>query len=87
MAVPILSHADIAAHADAIFRSHNPSQIIPLDIEHILDVDYGLEIYPRSGLMDRFQIHAFISADLTEIVVDLLLLAIAGFMSRRKRMA
>ena len=70
MAVPILSYTEIAARADSVFRSHNSNQTIPLDIEHILDVEYGLEIYPRSGLMDRFQIDAFISADLKEIVVD-----------------
>ena len=70
MAVPYLSYTDIQREAARVAASHNPSGRLPVDIEEIIDVDYGINIMPRQGLMDRFQIDAYITHDLTEIVVD-----------------
>src|SRR5206468_4273338 len=69
MAVPVLSHADIVRMVGRVAREH-PQETISVDIEGIIDVGYGINIIPRHGLMERFQIDAFISRDLTEIVVD-----------------
>ena len=70
MAVPILSYFDIVRKAGEVYRRHNAAEIIPVDIERIIDVDYRIDIYPSAGLMDRFQIDAYISRDLREIHVD-----------------
>ena len=64
MAVPILSYVEI------VRRQHNATDVIPVDIEKIIDNDYRIDIYPSPGLMDRFQIDAYISRDLKEIHVD-----------------
>src|ERR1700722_6760537 len=70
MAVPILSYADIVRRAGEVYRQHNSADQIPVDIEGIIDIGYRIDIYPSPGLMDRFQIDAYISRDLTEIHVD-----------------
>ncbi|HWE01768.1 MAG TPA: ImmA/IrrE family metallo-endopeptidase [Tepidisphaeraceae bacterium] len=70
MAISILSHADIVRIARDVSVAHNPHGAYPVDIESIIDVGYGIDIMPRDGLMDRFQIDAYITRDLTEIVVD-----------------
>ncbi len=70
MAVPILSYDDIAQRAEAVYRLHNAMDAIPVDIEAIIDIGCRIDIYPSPGLMDRFQIDAYISRDLSEIHVD-----------------
>lgn len=70
MAVPFLSYADIVRPAGEVYREDNQRDTIPVDIEAIIDVGYRIDIYPSQGLMDRFQIDAYISHDLTEIHVD-----------------
>lgn len=70
MAVPFIDDADLVRLAGEVLAGHDAADAIPVDIESIIDLQYGINIYPRDGLMDRFQIDAFISRDLTEIVVD-----------------
>lgn len=70
MAVPHLNYTDIVRRAVDVYHQHNGSDAIPVDIERIIDNGYRIDIYPSPGLMDRFQIDAYISCDLTEIHVD-----------------
>lgn len=70
MAVPYLRYEEIVRRADEVYRQHNGTDEIPVDIEKIIDVGYRIDIYPSPGLMDRFQIDAYISRDLQEIHVD-----------------
>ena len=62
--------AEIVRRAAEVLVDHDAHATVPVDIEEIIDVRYGINIYPRNGLMDRFRIDPFISHDLTEIVVD-----------------
>src|SRR6185437_10128939 len=70
MRVPFIETADLIRRAAEVLSQHAAGGIVPVDIEDIIDVQYGINIVPRHGLMDRFQIDAFISHDLSEIVVD-----------------
>src|ERR1700739_2241846 len=49
---------------------HHPSGEIPIPIESIIEFRFKLDIVPVPGLMDEFDVDAFITSDLSEIRVD-----------------
>src|SRR5262245_13569390 len=69
-AVPEWSLEKMRSRADDLNREHNPSGAIPVPIEQIVDVRYGMDIVPTLGLWDHFEVGGFITSDLTAIWVD-----------------
>lgn len=67
----------INAFAEQFIKEHNPTYIIPVKIDWIIESksDLGMDIIPILGLKDDFtkagfEIDAFISSDLQSITVD-----------------
>jgi Zn-dependent peptidase ImmA (M78 family) len=56
--------------AEFFISTHHPGGGIPVPIEHIIDVDLGIDIIPLPGLMDAFHWDGFLSSDLRSIHVD-----------------
>jgi hypothetical protein len=46
---PSMSDSDIWKEADA-FRDRHAKDVIPVGIEHIVEFDWGIEVYPKTGL-------------------------------------
>lgn len=70
MLAPILSYADINNLAEDFLREHKRADILPVDIETIIEFDLGLNIFPFPNLQETYDIEGFISGDLTVIYVD-----------------
>lgn len=73
MALPIphLSYENLRAKADALLCAHNPSGLIPVPIEQIVEFRFGINIVPIPGLQAVHEADAFTSKDLRTIMVDL----------------
>jgi hypothetical protein len=67
---PYLPYEKLREVADTFFREHHPSGVLPIPIERIVEFEFQLDIVPVPGLLDDFDVDAFITADLTEIRVD-----------------
>lgn len=70
MIAPILSYEDINNLAEDFLREHKRADILPVDIETIIEFDLGLNIFPFPNLQETYDIEGFISGDLTVIYVD-----------------
>lgn len=70
MTAPILSYEDINDLAEDFLREHKRADILPVDIETIIEFDLGLNIFPFPNLQETYDIEGFISGDLTVIYVD-----------------
>ncbi len=69
--VPRLSYQDLRGIADAFLRQHHPAGTIPIPIEEVVEFRFGIGITPLPGLHADHEIDGFVSADLSEIFVDL----------------
>ncbi|PHS00447.1 MAG: hypothetical protein COA78_23975 [Blastopirellula sp.] len=68
--VPFLSYQELKARAEAVLNESSFSDQFPVEIELILEKDYGMDIIPIPGLQTAFQIDAFISKDMNAVTVD-----------------
>jgi hypothetical protein len=68
--VPILSYEKIVEEARKCLEHAHPSGHIPVPIEDIIDVGFGIDIVPTPNLETHFETIAFITKDLREIRVD-----------------
>lgn len=73
MAVPaprVLSYSELRKIADAFSQKHWPSGAIPVDVEFIVDVEFGLDIVAVPHLHAGYGIDGFLAADRTTIYID-----------------
>ena len=68
--IPPLTFQQIADAATKCLADHKWDGNIPVSIEDIVDVGYGLDLVPTPNLESRFSTVAFITHDLKEIRVD-----------------
>lgn len=67
---PYYSKTELQSHAAKFLEKHNPTFEIPVQIEFIIESDFGMDIVPVPGLQSGFDIVAFITQDMKEIRVD-----------------
>ena len=70
-----LSYEDLRHRADAFLARYHPSGAIPVPIEHIAEVQLGIDIVPVPGLReilqsDDYGVESYITSNLKEIHVD-----------------
>ncbi|MFH1748436.1 MAG: ImmA/IrrE family metallo-endopeptidase [Planctomycetota bacterium] len=65
-----LSYNDLRCTAERFLGKFHPDRSIPIPIEDILDLDYGIDIIPTPGLHQAFDMDAFILSDFSTIYVD-----------------
>lgn len=65
-----LSYDDLRPTAEKFLEEYWPSGDIPVDIEHIIDVGFGVDIVPLYQLYELVDVGGFITADASEIYVD-----------------
>lgn len=61
---------DLAAEVEAFGERYWPSGRIPVDIDHIVDVELCLDVVSVVGLLDDNRLDAWLSADRTTIFID-----------------
>jgi hypothetical protein len=69
--VPRLSYEDLREAADRFLTEHGAANTVPVPIEEIVEFGLHINIIPLPGLHSGHEIDGFLSADLTEISVDL----------------
>jgi uncharacterized protein DUF955 len=69
--VPRLSYEDLREIANRFLVEHGASDAVPVPIEEIVEFALGINIVPLPGLHAEHDIDGFLSADMTEISVDL----------------
>lgn len=69
IAVPYFSNQELKQKADE-FRLKHQGDILPVDIEHIIEIDLGIDIFPIAGLHDKCNADALISSDWKTIYID-----------------
>ena len=67
---PYISAQQLRSLAEDFLSQHNPDRQIPVPIERIVEVDFGMDIVPMPGLQSGYAIVAFITKDLQEIRID-----------------
>ena len=68
--LPPLRLAQLQRKADDFLKQYNPSAIIPVPIEEIADRQLDLRILPIPGLEKVHGLHAYLSHNLKNIVID-----------------
>lgn len=68
--VAFIGYEALAHTAEDFLARHHVSRYLPVPIEQIIDVDFGIDIVPMPGFHINYEMDAFISTDLTEIRVD-----------------
>jgi hypothetical protein len=61
---------ELSGVAGDFLSQHHPSGELPVPIEEIVEFELELDIVPVPGLLDHFDIDAFLTADLKEVRVD-----------------
>ena len=56
--------------ADDFLLTHNPSAIIPVPIEEIVEFEFNINIVPVLALQREFEVEGFTSSDLKNVYVD-----------------
>lgn len=69
--VQFIPEDEIGLKAQDFLKKYNPSRIIPVDIERIVEFELGIPIIPVAGLKAAFDIDGWISKDLKTITIDL----------------
>lgn len=69
--VPRLSYEGLREAADRFLAEHGATDAVPVPIEEIVEFGLGINIIPLPGLQVGHEIDGFLSADMTEISVDL----------------
>jgi len=67
---PYIDKATIWEKADSFRREHWPDQIIPIDIEKIIEKKLNLHVEPTWNLSNSFDTDAYLRNDLSGIIVD-----------------
>lgn len=70
MKAPYLPYEEIAKVAEQALADYNRLDEFPIDIEALVEFDYGLTIIPERGLEESFSVVGFLSLDMTSITVD-----------------
>jgi Zn-dependent peptidase ImmA (M78 family) len=70
LAIPYLSYQQVLAQTAEILEAHWSQRGIPVDIDHIVEIGFGIRITPLHGYRTRFGVEAAISQELDEIQVD-----------------
>lgn len=68
---PRFSYQDLRGVADRFLAQHDAASSIPVPIEEIVEFKLGINIIPLPGLHDDHEVDGFLSADMTEISVDM----------------
>jgi len=68
--VAYLSYDDLRQVAERFLAKFHPRRSIPIPIEEILDLEYGIDIIPTPGLHQAFDMDALILSDFSAIYVD-----------------
>ncbi len=61
---------DLYKYADEIRSKYWPENLLPIDMEKIIELRLGLDIEPMRGLFSMIDTEAWLKIDLTGIVVD-----------------
>jgi Zn-dependent peptidase ImmA (M78 family) len=69
-----LSYEDLRGLADAFLSKFHPSGAIPVPIEEIVEFGLEINIVPIPELLTVHDVDGFLSADMTEISVDMFIL-------------
>lgn len=67
--VDFLQYSTIAEFAEKFLKSHNINTL-PVPIEEVIDVEYGIDIIPTPGLLSLHSIDGFITHDFSRIYID-----------------
>lgn len=67
---PFLRYDDLRRCAERFLQQYHPTRTIPVPIEQIVEISFGIDIVPVPGLQDGFDTVAYLSHDLKEIRVD-----------------
>ncbi|MHB1294393.1 MAG: ImmA/IrrE family metallo-endopeptidase [Anaerolineae bacterium] len=70
LGIPYATYASLQEKAELFLSQHNPQGTLPIDIDAIVDLKLGIKITPIFHLKCDCDIDAFITSDLTEIMVD-----------------
>ncbi len=70
MTSPSLQPAQIERAANDFLAKYHPNLGIPIPIEHIIELQLGLDIIPVPGLRKAWDIDGFLTSDLSSIYVD-----------------
>lgn len=68
--LPKITNAEIEQKANEFLSKFHPERSIPIPIEDIIDFKMKIHICPLVGLVDVFNVEAYLSKDMTEISVD-----------------
>ncbi len=61
---------DLWKYADEIRSKYWPENLLPIDMEKVIELRLGLDIEPLHGLLSMIDMDAWLKMDLTGIVVD-----------------
>lgn len=70
LCVPHLSYDQIRQEAKSFLSKCHPSGSIPVPIEEIVEIRYRLDIVPTPGLLENYEVDAFITSDMESIYID-----------------
>ena len=70
MKAPYLPYEEIAKIAEQVLKDNGRLDELPVCIEALVELDFGLRIIPERGLEDNSNVVGFLSLDLTSITVD-----------------
>jgi Zn-dependent peptidase ImmA (M78 family) len=65
-----LSYGEIEQKAEDFLKKYNPTRLIPVPIERIVEIDIAINVVPKKSLRSMHHIDAFLSSDLTELYID-----------------
>ena len=67
---PYLPYHKLREISYQFLSEHNPADKVPVEIEHIAEFGFGLDIVSFPGLLESFEIDSFLSRDLRSIYID-----------------
>ena len=67
--VSYLSDSELVSRACSFAKDNNLSSI-PINIEHVIEFNYGMDIVPTPGVLDLADTDGYCSSDYTAIYVD-----------------
>lgn len=65
-----LARHDLREEAEAFLREFWPEENVPVDIDHIVDVEAGLNIVWEDGIFRAYGLFAYLASDREDIFVD-----------------
>lgn len=68
--VPFMNYQQIRERVDEALSDLHPDGTIPIPIEQMVELRLGIEIVPMPGLQRAFDVCAFVSQDLSQIMID-----------------